>query len=823
MSKYEFSGSEASSLFLAQSQAQMIHQIHNGEKEVKENELRLDKTWAGSSRLLYEAYNGTQFEGTDEEAAQYGLDQMSNQYAAFFNADTKWSEHDSKGLVEVMQSFEDWTPDQQLAFGYMYETYEAKEMSLPGFGRALRAMVQDVTNLATVGGPIALVAKWGGRQAAKTGFRLYLRKWMRNHLAAKGITIGAADGAIVMNYDDRKRQELEQGIAGTRPEWYPGNQPEEFSLGRNLMATGTGALFGAALATTAVGAGAVTATVKQVGKLGDELGFDLSKTDVQVPPQADIPATKGWSPKDLHSRMPTMAPRRKKNGHYVGAPNPRRGSPQARQGIIRRLFPRIDSALAMTDKSFTWYEDAGAAIDHMTRGDPNLKERMVRFLAIYSANADVKSNTAAALEAAFQHAKGDIPYTGKTPNQTAAQIENLLSVPEFDTRHLLVGNKIMNFYRNLHDPAFGRNDFDDAVTIDRHMLKMMGYTTKDPTDPQYAYAQDVIIEMTRKYNEKHETNLLPRQIQASLWTDQRNVSLMAEGRGIGYAGFAEELARATGHVTWEANTPIYPGFANLTPEEKIQFTKEARQLLLDEDGNDIILSKILQHPLYRHMAAAGSWEGVITPNTQSAILLPRMEGKTGGEFDPSLAELYASMMGYIYHQDAVPWFRFDPDLDVSAPNNNQGWAITISESEATPAFTEALYNHVRKQTGLQNIEFTRINLPKDQVAYSFINFIDPEDLRPGYQLSDVEFLDRMLIATKTFNAPQTLAGKVQYGQIVNEGELIFKGESNEGYTSKILSQGSSDLLDWGSSRRAAFEQLIESWKTHGPEIPPETL
>jgi len=778
------------------------------EQKTTEDELATLPDWVYASKVLYEWNEGRPFEGEDAEAASYGLNEISNFNYGFYNVDTAFSEEDHHGLVSYWQRLEEAGDHQKVAFAYLSEVFDDKESTLRGFGRVIRAMVQDPANLGTIGGPLALIARAGGKQAAKQGIKYTLRKWSQDILSRRGAGLAAVDGAAVMGVDDAMRQDVENQYADAL-----GREEETHDWARTAGQMSMGAAFGYGLIKAPQLGVAATRAVKDVRNL--DAGFDLSTGGPSVPPADALPPTVGWDPKDLHSRMPTMPPRRKNNGQYYGSPNPKAATPQARQGIIRKLFSRVDDELAMPEKSFTWYEDAGAHIDHITRGNPELKERMVRFLAIYSANNDVTGNTAAAIEAALQFAQGKTPHVGLTPNVTAAEIDNLLTVPEFDTRHKLVGNKIMNFYRNLHDPAFNRNDFDDAVTIDRHMLNMMGFKTVAPTDTQYAYAQDLIIEMTRKYNEKNGTDLLPRQVQASLWTNQRNVALQSQGRGIGYSGFNEELARATSHVTWEANTPIFPELSSLPIEEQVRFTTEARSLLLDDNGNDIILGEILKHPLYKHMAAAGSWEGVVSPNTQSAIVLPRMEGRAGGKFDPSIAKLYANMMGYIYHQDAVPWFRFDPGLDVNAPTNNQGWAITVSEAEATPEFTDALYAHIGN--AIEGVEFTKFNLSNGDVAFSFINFRDPETGVP-FGLSDADFLAKIEAAQQTFNPPQVLVGEVRGGQIVNEGELIFKGDDYEVYKDGIMAGGSSDLLDWGSGRRAAFEELVGRWKAEGETV-----
>lgn len=828
MANQEFNTDGVKNLILAQAQGQMIRAVIDEDRKTSEEDLRKDQVWAASARMLYEANNGKPFEGDDEDAAQYGLDEMSSFNMTFFNADMPWSDEDSKGMVEYLNSFENWSDAQKLSFGYLMEMYENKGVSWAGVGRGLRSMLQDPTNVASFGGPLAIMGKWSGRQAAKQGTRLFIREHLQSILSKRGLMmvgVASADGATVMQQDDRIRQDLENQVAGTP--MYSGEYEEGFDLNRNLISAGTGVVFANTLLGSAkaaqLGYRAAKGAVDDVG-----VGFDLSKTDAVREGKAAQPTK--FDPKDIHSRMPTKAAvttRNRKGFNYSGAPN-QKGSAQALQGVIRRLLPRVDDDLAMKERSLTWYEDAGQSIDQITRGDPNLKERMVRLLAIYSANNDVTGNTAAAIEAAMQMARGEIPYTGLTPNVTAAEIENLLTIPEFDKRHKLIGNKIMNFYRNLHDPAFGRNDFDDAVTIDRHMLTQMGYSTSNPTDNQYAYAQHLIKEITRKYNEANGTEYLPRQIQAALWTHERNLKETAAGRGVGFSGFKEEIDRATAQVPWEIMSAVhskFPEFPDLMPEEQIQFTREARELLLDDAGNDIILSKILQHPLYKHLESESGWDAIVGPSTQSAIVLPRMEGKAGGPYDPSVAELYASLMGHIYGLDSVPWFRFDSRFNASdvgaladAHDVQQGVGIRVSGHDATEELTDALTRHIEEVR--PDAYFTRIELPDGTVSYTFINFMRNEmEIIPGVKYEDVTFghpdeefasiMDQAIVAFFK-DRPE----KATHFDLLSEGRLIQNGE----YQTEITSKGSSDLLDWGNSRRSAFDALIQSWQTKGSEV-----
>ena len=124
MANQEFNTDGVKNLILAQAQGQMIRAVIDEDRKTSEEDLRKDQVWAASARMLYEANNGKPFEGDDEDAAQYGLDEMSSFNMTFFNADMPWSDEDSKGMVEYLNSFENWSDAQKLSFGYLMEMYE---------------------------------------------------------------------------------------------------------------------------------------------------------------------------------------------------------------------------------------------------------------------------------------------------------------------------------------------------------------------------------------------------------------------------------------------------------------------------------------------------------------------------------------------------------------------------------------------------------------------------------------------------------------------------------------------------------------------------
>lgn len=777
-----------------QAMYQMLSQIQAEGRGVLEEELRSSPEWVMASKVWYEHTQGKPFTGTDHEAVQFGLDTMSNNYA-WFNSDSPFSSQENVGLVGFLDQFENAPDHAKVAAGFLHLMYEEKNPTWSGFGRGARANLQDASNVVGIATVVGLAGKWGGRQLIKEGFNQLVRQNMKRIFGKQGFALSVIEGAGFGASDDAMLQGLERQIGRTMgSEVQPG-----YDWKRGGMAATAGGILGGTLNQAIPAASMLYRKAKGVS---DELkvGFDVSN-------EAIVPPT---GPLDLPVEIKVPGPQLVRKGvNYSGAPGS--ATPQARQGLIRRLMPLLHHPDAEFDRSIDWYESSGRTIDALTRGDPILKEQVVRVLAFYSANSDVQMNTSAAIEAAFEIAKGATPLTGQTPLVSGRRLDAILNAPEFDTRLDGVGNKVMNFYRNLHDPAFGRDDYPDAVTIDRHMLKLLGYKTAQPGPNQYAYAQTAIVDLTNRYNEANGTDLRPRQMQAALWAHQRVKSELALGKEKpAYTDFTTTIGKATAHVPWEANSPIFPEFVNLTPERKIQFTEEARAIVHDENGRDVILEEILQHPLFRHITSSGSWEGVISPNTETSIVLPRFGGTKGG-YDTDIAELYAATMGHIYQQDAVPWFRFDDALSKNAdsPEVNFSYSFRIGVDDAdsaTSEFTEALYKHISAQ--VPGTEFTRFVQTDGKVNYTFINFKD-DDGNPFSGLSNAEFETKLELALDSFKSNV----KGETVSSYNNGKLV--SQENESYASRISEAGGPDLLLRADNWRKEFEALVERYRSEG--------
>ena len=241
-----------------------LDQVNTEEFEITEQELFNDQGWITASRILHEANTGNQFEGTDEDAARYGLEEMGKINYSWFNVDMPWTEEDSKGLVGYMMDIENkFTDRQKLALMLLYDTYEAKDGffgSGAGWWRATKNMAQDPSNYFGVGALASLGLKFLGRETAKSGFKLFLENSANSILSKTGVTLAVTEGAAYGASDSIMRQEFEADL-----------QDEHFPISEYLNSeTFFGAGAGALLPGTMVGA--PTAVKTAITKWNDRAG-----------------------------------------------------------------------------------------------------------------------------------------------------------------------------------------------------------------------------------------------------------------------------------------------------------------------------------------------------------------------------------------------------------------------------------------------------------------------------------------------------------------------------------------------------------------------
>jgi len=164
-----------------------------------------------------------------------------------------------------------------------------------------------------------------------------------------------------------------------------------------------------------------------------------------------------------------------------------------------------------------------------------------------------------------------------------------------------VDDKLMNFYRNLHDATFETDTFEDASTVDRWMMRLFGYPHAEDKDEggatglsktQYAYAKDLIRRIAEANQKRTGELLKPRQVQAILWTYVKNKTdydSLPKDKQKDFVpttvDFTDYITRATANITWESrpstSLPIIPGIHNAPRKEQEAFNKAVRSIFVD--------------------------------------------------------------------------------------------------------------------------------------------------------------------------------------------------------------------------------------------------
>ena len=555
MANQEFNTDGIKNLILAQAQGQTIRAVIDEDRKTSEEDLRKDQVWAASARMLYEANNGRAFEGEDEDAAQYGLDEMSSFNTTFFNADMPWSDEDSKGMAEYLSSFNDWSDAQKLSFGYLMEMYESKGVSWAGVGRGLRSMLQDPTNVLSFGGPLAIMGKWSGRQAAKQGTRLFIREHLQNILSKRGLlTVGvaSADGATVMQQDDRIRQNLENQVAGTP--LYAGDYNEDFDLKRNLISAGTGVAFANLLLGGAKGLQlGYRATRSTLGDINlKQPLFDLSKVDA---PGSTRIGTEDTVKKNLVQQLIDRYPQAESVVPYMSDREIQvlnRENMTQRFNTVNKLIEKYEKmdlveemgtiALAGASKR-GWYKESGELLGEVFGDD---FPRFAALLGATSPQLAVRGNLINALNiwrnwdaagrptdpAEIKRIMGESVQGEKGEGSVLnAWFDNTVTaLTEGEDQLLLSGGKVDSFMRNIMgDP--------DAVTLDTWMAHYFGTkqslfggagTSPDfPGDPGFTAEYQAVSAITRKaaeaLSERTGDEWTPAEIQETVWSFVKSV------------------------------------------------------------------------------------------------------------------------------------------------------------------------------------------------------------------------------------------------------------------------------------------------------------
>jgi hypothetical protein len=485
--------------------------------------------------------------------------------------------------------------------------------------------------------------------------------------------------------------------------------------------------------------------------------------------------------------------RKNATGDITGAPKGVKTKAQVDE-IVENNVGFIESDLAQMPSSAQWYEVSGAAIRAVTQGDPVKTEQMIRMMAVLSATNQVGGNVTGAIKAIYQLSRGEVAAAGRFPNKFAQISQQILDAKDMSLAVPGVDSKVMSFYQNLWDATFLSEKYEHAATMDMWMARLYGYDLDTFGAAQYRFANMVTQQITEQYNAKHDTNLKPRQIQAALWVYARNRERFGGQIGSAVAlqdrsGFDTYIERAKQNITVEAapsmDSGLFPEIHQATPEQKAEYTRQAMQLLLNEQGENELFNQ-LGIPLYTQQPSEGTFEGAVSPNEILSIVSEKVKGKP----DTTKADLAARALQYIYTQDGVPWFQLDP----TATGATRGVAINMT-AQPSVEMEEAFLTHLNETV---DADFTRVGND-----FFLLNFTD---------LPNKKFIAAVVDAAESYEGPGV--------ELIEEIETDVKAKSN--YLAQDWSDeqkavaeiegefsdaGQQDLLGWLRDRREAVARL----------------
>ena len=186
----------------------MIDKINNAGREVVEADLIQDQDFIESAKKVWQMDNGIskQFKGSDQEAVQYGLDRMA-----------KFNYNISLGTVPDMIHIGSQDMDTKIAFAYLMDTYDDKDITWAGVGRFVKETGTDITNYITLGGggAVSQVAKIPAKEALKKTIMSQITKHLAKPIV-QSVPVGAgyAGGFNVAQQKVKKEAGLQKGISG---------------------------------------------------------------------------------------------------------------------------------------------------------------------------------------------------------------------------------------------------------------------------------------------------------------------------------------------------------------------------------------------------------------------------------------------------------------------------------------------------------------------------------------------------------------------------------------------------------------------------------
>jgi hypothetical protein len=384
---------------------------------------------------------------------------------------------------------------------------------------------------------------------------------------------------------------------------------------------------------------------------------------------------------------------------------------------------------------------------------------------------------------------------------------------------------------------------DGAAPYLPHQIQAMLWTSikgrsetkevKDLTEAQSMKAKDMVKvknaqgKLVREFKDKEaQKRHMQRWITNAL-------ALPAEKLDVGMAAgaFDRFINSVSMRALWESvpstKTPEGVAITNLPTAQKAAFTRASRDIILNENGNDM-LAAMLGVPVNVSQLLSGGYGTGATPNVVTELF----PNKPSGTYDDDVVRAYARAIQYIYRQDAVPWMRYikygaenDKSYYAESPKGAKRRFATQGEAEAYAAQKEGYVVKGDAENFAVRLDFGQQLTPDflDQLQQGLIkthdslgftqvsptqvivtNFRDSKTGIPA--LTDEEFSKRL---------------EETYGQQADISELYTVGEYGPVHDWSADSEGGSilqasprigpDLLEWIRGRREVSDSLQKDW------------
>lgn len=245
--------------------------------------------------------------------------------------------------------------------------------------------------------------------------------------------------------------------------------------------------------------------------------------------------------KDKVVDVKSMLYKTTKTGQLVGGPQ---GAGKADLTPMRAQLRRLARE---GEFGKDWYKESSDALLQATDGNRAEARRLAGVMAITSAGASVDANTTMGLRAWYQHKAGEPIHVGTT--EIDASLQQWLDKgvePE--------GMKRSNFYGNLLQSLGGDDQrmYTGGATVDRWMMRALGYTREAPSDAQYAFVSNEVQRLAKQLKWTTE------QAQAAIW-----ISIKARWEAV--RGDVRPIALKKG---WIEKAPVARGGLKINDPER---------------------------------------------------------------------------------------------------------------------------------------------------------------------------------------------------------------------------------------------------------------